>query len=261
MSTVRLLSYNVRSLRDDRAALARVIRACAPDVVCVQEMPRFARWRALRRRFSGSCGLAVASARRPAGLAVLAAPRVRVLHSEYHLLSRVPRMHRRGLALAIVEVDGRRLGVASTHLDLAGEPRRRHVGEVLDRLEATRRAHGVPVVLAGDINEQPHGPAWGDLAGALQDAYATSPVGGGETYSSSAPRRRIDGVFADHGLEVVSCGVPSDAALADDLPLATDHLPLLAVLRLPDTGSDRRADADPDAAPDTGPDAHAGPGA
>jgi endonuclease/exonuclease/phosphatase family metal-dependent hydrolase len=34
---VRVLSYNVRSMRDDRAALARVIRACAPDIVCVQE--------------------------------------------------------------------------------------------------------------------------------------------------------------------------------------------------------------------------------
>ncbi|MFD0632519.1 endonuclease/exonuclease/phosphatase family protein [Catenulispora yoronensis] len=49
--TVRVLSYNVRSLRDDRAALARVVRGCEPDVVCVQESPgssagagRLGRW-------------------------------------------------------------------------------------------------------------------------------------------------------------------------------------------------------------------------
>ncbi|MGW5694584.1 endonuclease/exonuclease/phosphatase family protein, partial [Streptomyces asiaticus] len=44
-AVVRVLSYNIRSMRDDREALARVIRACAPDVVCVQEAPRFFRWR------------------------------------------------------------------------------------------------------------------------------------------------------------------------------------------------------------------------
>ena len=42
---VRVLSYNIRSMRDDTAALARVIRACAPDLVLVQEAPRFFRWR------------------------------------------------------------------------------------------------------------------------------------------------------------------------------------------------------------------------
>ena len=44
-AVVRVLSYNVRSLRDDPAAVARVVRACAPDLVLVQEAPRFFRWR------------------------------------------------------------------------------------------------------------------------------------------------------------------------------------------------------------------------
>lgn len=38
-AVIRVLSYNVRSLRDDTEALARVIRACEPDLVCVQEAP------------------------------------------------------------------------------------------------------------------------------------------------------------------------------------------------------------------------------
>jgi endonuclease/exonuclease/phosphatase family metal-dependent hydrolase len=45
MSTLRLLSYNVRSLRDDASAVARVIRAAEPDLVCIQEAPRLFRWR------------------------------------------------------------------------------------------------------------------------------------------------------------------------------------------------------------------------
>ena len=46
MATVRIMSYNIRSLRDDRAAVVRVIRDVDPDVVCIQEAPRFFRWRA-----------------------------------------------------------------------------------------------------------------------------------------------------------------------------------------------------------------------
>ena len=36
---LRVVSYNVRELADDTAALARVLRAAAPDVVCLQEAP------------------------------------------------------------------------------------------------------------------------------------------------------------------------------------------------------------------------------
>ena len=36
--TTRLMSYNVRGLKDDRAALLRVIRHAAPDVLCLQEI-------------------------------------------------------------------------------------------------------------------------------------------------------------------------------------------------------------------------------
>src|SRR3954454_15258183 len=116
MPTVRVLSYNIRSLRDDPAALARVVRGCRPDLVCLQEMPRFLSWRTKRRRLARHCELAVAAGRRAAGLAVLAGPRVRVLHREYHLLTRVPMLHRRGVAIAVAEVEGARLIAASTHL-------------------------------------------------------------------------------------------------------------------------------------------------
>ena len=34
-AVIRVLSYNIRSMRDDTEALARVIRACAPDLSCI----------------------------------------------------------------------------------------------------------------------------------------------------------------------------------------------------------------------------------
>src|SRR4051794_39433061 len=37
---IRVLTYNVRDLKDDVDALVRVISAVAPDVACLQEVPR-----------------------------------------------------------------------------------------------------------------------------------------------------------------------------------------------------------------------------
>src|SRR4051794_41823180 len=58
-AVIRVLSYNVRSLRDDTAALARVIGACAPDLVLVQEAPRFFRWRKKLARLAAASGQVV----------------------------------------------------------------------------------------------------------------------------------------------------------------------------------------------------------
>jgi endonuclease/exonuclease/phosphatase family metal-dependent hydrolase len=234
---LRVVSYNVRSLRDDVSALARVVRGVRPDLACLQEAPRMLLWRTRRRRFARCCGLTVAAGRRPAGLAVLAGPRVRVLHREFHLLARAPRLHRRGLAIAVVEVEGTRVIAASTHLDLADAPRRAHAGQVLALLERARHRYGAPVVLTGDINEEPGGAAWDLLARRFQDAHLAAPSGAGLTYSARDPRRRIDAVFVDPDIEVVGCGVPEAAAVAADYALATDHRPVLAELNLRGRGS------------------------
>ncbi|MEV4256171.1 endonuclease/exonuclease/phosphatase family protein [Spirillospora sp. NPDC049652] len=231
--TVRVVSYNIRSLRDDPDAVARVVRALRPDVLCLQEVPRFASWWWQRRRLARACGMRIAAGRRACGLAVFTAPRVERVAREFHLLSRVPDLHRRGLAVAVLRVDGTPLIAASTHLDLADEPRLRHVGEILALLERAKARHRAPVVLTGDINEEPDGPAWSRLADRFQDAHAVASEGDALTFSAARPDRRIDGVFADRGVEVLGCGVPTaPAALVADYPAATDHRPVLARLTL-----------------------------
>lgn len=224
---VAVLGYNLRSLRDDPEAVARVVRSCAPDLLCLQEVPRFGRWRARRDALAAACGMRVLASRRQAGLAVLGGPRVRLLSADYRLLTWSPPLHRRALALARVRVDGRPLAVASTHLDLAPGARLRHGMEILRLLAACSE----PVVLAGDFNETPGGAAWRLLAGAFQDGYALAPEGRGPTFPARAPRRRIDAVFADPALRVLGCGVPPDPA--GDFPQATDHCPVLARIALP----------------------------
>ena len=60
-AVVRVLSYNIRSMRDDTGALARVISACAPDLVLVQEAPRFFRWRKKLARLAAASGQVILS--------------------------------------------------------------------------------------------------------------------------------------------------------------------------------------------------------
>ena len=227
--TLRVLSYNVRSLRDDPAAVAAVIRSCRPDVVCLQEAPRFLRWRSKSAALARTAGLFVVTGGRPAGAMMLMARLGVDVHSTRDLLlSRTPGLHQRGLAVADVEVDGQRWVVASMHLGLRADERLRHTDEVIDALSS----YDVPVVLAGDVNERPGEPAWSVLAEVYQDSWTAAggdESGPGGTFRSDAPYERIDGVFADRRLTATSCEVP-------DLPevaTASDHRPVLAVLSLP----------------------------
>lgn len=232
MAAVRLLSYNVRSLRDDAAAVARVVRGIAPDVLCLQEVPRFGAWRLRRRRLADACGMRIAAGRRACGLAVLTAPHVRREAREFHLLTPDPDLHRRALAIAVLEIRGARLIAASTHLDLKDDPRLRHAGEILAHLDRARTRYGAPVILAGDFNEEPGGRTWTRLTQTLEDAYETAPTGEELTFSSRTPTRRIDAVFTDPQFRPTACGVPTDETLKKLYPGATDHRPLMADLDL-----------------------------
>ena len=225
MAELRLLAYNVRSLRDDRHAVAAVVRACRPDVACIQEAPRFLRWRSKRAALARESGLLVATADRVGGLLVLTALRAQVVSTSFTRLSKRPRLHQRALVTATVDVDGARWVVGSLHLSLDPRERVTHVGEV----EVATASYDAPVVLAGDVNETAEGPACQALAARWQDAWAVAPAGEGDTYPAARPVRRIDAVFADRRLTVVEAGVPD----VPGVTAASDHRPVLAVLRQP----------------------------
>jgi endonuclease/exonuclease/phosphatase family metal-dependent hydrolase len=232
-AVVRLLSYNIRSLRDDRAALARVIRACDPDVVCIQEAPRFFRWREKSRDLAAACGLLWVAGGRPAtGPMVLTNLRPKLLRSEEVLLPRTPGLHERGFAIAHLRVGRARFAVLSAHLSLNRAERFDQTGMLLDQVDGFEEGYAVA---AGDINERPDGKGWQRLAGRLQDGWAVAPWGEENTSQAATPVQRIDGVFASAGITVLGCGVPvglpgvTDA----DLVAATDHRPVLSALHIP----------------------------
>ncbi|MEK8142682.1 endonuclease/exonuclease/phosphatase family protein [Streptomyces sp. M10(2022)] len=232
-AVIRVLSYNVRSLRDDVGALARVIRACAPDLVLVQEAPRFFRWRKAAARLAAMTDLVIlGGGATAAGPLLLCSLRATVERTEDVLLPLTAGQHRRGFATAVVRIAGTRLGVLSCHLSLRREERTAQAGLLLERLEAMDVPHAVA---AGDLNDVPEGRAFVRLAGRLQDCWAVRPWGGEHTFPAHGPRKRIDAVFATAGIEVLGCGVPAGlpGVSEADLRAATDHLPVLAALRVP----------------------------
>ncbi|TDD48694.1 endonuclease/exonuclease/phosphatase [Nonomuraea terrae] len=228
--TIRVATYNLHGMRDSVPALTRVITAMRADVLCVQEAPRFGRWRARRAALAAAAGLAVATPGRVGGVAVLTGRRARVVHAESHRLRGFLGLERRGMAVAVVQAGGTRLAVGSLHLDLSDPARMHHAAEAVALMERVSARFGAAIVLAGDLNEQPHQPAWRYLATRLADCYAAAPKGDGPTFSARRPSVRIDGVFAAREARVVSCG-GVDAEIAD-LGAASDHLPVVAELRL-----------------------------
>ncbi|MFF9176163.1 endonuclease/exonuclease/phosphatase family protein [Streptomyces sp. NPDC014793] len=232
-AVVRVLAYNVRSMRDDTDALARVITACAPDLVLVQEAPRFFRWRKKLARLAAASGQTVLTGgATAAGPAILCSLRATVERTEDVLLPLTPGLHRRGFATAVVRFGGARLGVLSCHLSLRQDERHEQGGMLLDRLAALGVEHAVA---GGDLNERPDGRTFRRLAAALRDCRAVSPWGGEFTSTTTDPHQRIDAVFATEGIEILGCGVPLGlpGVSEADLRAATDHLPVLAALRIP----------------------------
>ncbi|WP_432198471.1 endonuclease/exonuclease/phosphatase family protein [Streptomyces sp. bgisy027] len=232
-AVIRVLSYNIRSLRDDTDALARVIRACAPDLVLIQEAPRFFRWRKKLARLARASDLVVLTGgATAAGPAILCNLRATVERTQDVLLPLTPGLHRRGFATAVVRFGGARLGVLSCHLSLRKDERLQQGGMLLDRLAGLGTEHAIA---GGDLNDRPTGRTFRLLAESLQDCWATAPWGGEYSSTPADPHQRIDAIFATKGVEVLGCGVPAGrpGVTPTDLRAATDHLPVLAALRVP----------------------------
>jgi endonuclease/exonuclease/phosphatase family metal-dependent hydrolase len=231
---MRMMSYNVRSLRDDKHAVVRVIRSVEPDVVCIQEAPRFLFWRRKCRWLAAASGLSIAEGGRVAAAnLILVRPGVEVEASRSVLFTKDPKIHQRGMAMALLRVPEGRVVVGGTHLDGYQQPRLRHVHELFAALDAFV-PEGVPFALAGDFNDDPGSVVWSTLQARAVDAFGAVGEGDGFTLNVTDPTRRIDGVFASAGL------VPRTAEALDspDVRVASDHRPFVTELALAPRSND-----------------------
>jgi endonuclease/exonuclease/phosphatase family metal-dependent hydrolase len=221
VSTLRVATYNVRDLLDDNAAAARTVRSISPDVLCLQEFPRWVTSLPRMRAFERATGMSwVGRSWFSGGTTIFTAERVPVAFRRHRHLWVRPFRSPRGYALAGVRVEGMpEVLVGSIHLGLFPAERVRHARQILRRVAGDR-----PVVLAGDLNELDDGAALAELRTAgLRVVSPPTP-----TFRARNPTRRLDLVLASRHLVPVTG--PSVELPVEDLVAASDHRPTWADL-------------------------------
>lgn len=231
---LRILSWNLWELRGDLAALIDAVDDLQPDVLLVQEAPRFvlptARLQWLARRIGRRVLLGGAGGR---GLAVLATEEVaaqvirRGAHPVDQTFSDLDSTYPRGVAAVRLSIPGGGgVVVASTHLALQEDNRLRHA----EHLAALVRGAGAPVVVGGDLNETAEGEARRVLDPLLRDPATASE----QTFPATSPRRRIDAVLVTDEIEVKNAHAVRSTRTVDEVRLAgaSDHLPTLLDISL-----------------------------
>lgn len=223
---LRVLSWNLWELRGDLRALVDVVRDLDPDVLLVQEAPRFVLPRARLRWLAGELGMRVLLHQR--GMALLAAPDAAaqvIRRGRRDAPGQKPSVYPRGVAAARLSLPGGgEVVVAGTHLALDPEGRLRHARHLCDLV----RGAGAPVILGGDLNETAAEPAVAELTRELSDPAAEEDA---PTFPASRPRRRIDMILASRELRARSGVVTSTPGVsAERLAGASDHLPVLCTV-------------------------------
>jgi endonuclease/exonuclease/phosphatase family metal-dependent hydrolase len=214
------MAWNVHGFRAGTPAVAEVIAEQGPEVVLLNEVGYLGfRVHRLARRL-GMGVVTGGTLRHRIPNAVLARPPWRVVDHRVEVLPRMSHELRRGAVLATIGRAGRRVLAVSVHLGLSTRERRRHAEVLTDLLGARHE----PVVLGGDLNESPDGPAASWIGERYWDAYGNLEGPDGLTFPSTDPRARIDYVFVS-GVEVERAWVAGE-------PGASDHLAVLADLRL-----------------------------
>lgn len=243
LRTVRILTYNVRNCLGvdgmlSPSRIASVIAETQADIVALQELDA-------RRARSAGIDQAHAIAGELGMHHVYFHPALRVIEEEYgdailtatrsRLVKAGPlpefsrKREPRGALWAAVDLGGLELQVINTHFGRGRAERRAQADAILGPEWLGHPDCRAPVVLLGDFNSFPRGRVYRRFAGVLRDAQAA--VEGHRpqaTFPSPLPLFRIDHVFVSADITVKSV-TTLRAPLAR---LASDHLPLLADLRI-----------------------------
>lgn len=219
---LRVASYNLRGLKDDGAAAAEIVRAIDPDVLLLQEVPRWPGSSYAITAFARECGL-LWSGRNAfvSQTSLMTSIRVDAKDNVDRRLKVGLRETPRNYTVSWVRrADGLRATVVSVHLSLRGDQRVEHIKTVLAQLADDPLVDDdAPLIIGGDVNEGRDGAAWGTLAEQLTEVSDDAM-----TFPSRAPRVRIDAIFARGHSSVT----PGDRSVLEglDLAAATDHLPV-----------------------------------
>jgi endonuclease/exonuclease/phosphatase family metal-dependent hydrolase len=234
--TLRVMTYNIHvgvgmDKKLDLARIADVINGEHPDLVGLQEVDRgvkrtegrdeiaeLAKLTSMNYAFAhnldyqgGQYGVAILS-------------RFPIRKTDHRKYENLREAERRGMIRVEVELDGRIINFATTHLDYQYED-----GRVFETQQLLKFLDGVkgPLIVVGDFNDEPSGGAYKLMLTRFQDAWGVAKTKEeGLSYPADKPAKRIDYVFTRQ-LDRVRARRAWVVST-----LASDHLPVLAELEM-----------------------------
>ncbi|MEV8515588.1 endonuclease/exonuclease/phosphatase family protein [Dactylosporangium sp. NPDC051484] len=222
MTKIRVLSYNLHGLKDDRRALASAVREAAPDLAILQEAPRRFRWRQKSADLARGFELVIGGGGLPAlGNLILTNLRVRAITAWNVRYPLTPGRHMRGAAFVRCRVGRSTFVAAGSHLSTDAAERPAQAALLKQYMDEVAE----PLLFAGDLNENSGGAAWRMIADGLTDAAGTDER---PTFPATAARDRLDAIFVDRRFTVLQY----DVIDTPQTRAASDHFPIVADLEL-----------------------------
>ncbi|MDQ8181121.1 endonuclease/exonuclease/phosphatase family protein [Pelagicoccus sp. SDUM812005] len=239
--SLRVVSYNVHGgvgidRRVNSERMARVIEHFNADVVCFQEAYESENGPSLRKSVAKAFGPDFYYSFLPLhqkngvqyGLALASKYKVDIIRSEAFRLpgKRFALREPRGSIWAQIAFrDALPLNVINTHFGLNSAERIAQAECLLGEKWLGSLDEDERVVICGDFNAGPRGPAYLAFASKLSDTQLTAGNGRpSASFLSWAPLRRIDHIFASPHLKVPDSGVLRSRSIRN----ASDHLPVYA---------------------------------
>src|SRR6266704_691618 len=233
---VRVMTYNIHvgvgmDKKMDLQRIANVINQEHPDLVGLQEVDRGVKrtqgvdeiaelGRMTRMEYAFAHNLDYQGGQY--GVAILS--RYPILKTDHRMYRNKREAERRGMIRIEVNVGGRRLSFATTHLDYQYEDGRIfEAGQLLDFLKGGKEA----VIIVGDFNEEANGDAYKLFTAYFRDGWLESKAKEtGLSYPADKPKKRIDYIFYSANTEVRA----RKTWVVNTL--ASDHVPVVADLEL-----------------------------
>lgn len=230
----RVATYNIHGCigadgRFDVGRIAAVLGEVAADVVLLQEVgdhvgraPTINQAHALAVGLGMDYALGYTMPTGPWGYGNVVLTRGRLVSSSRFDLSVAGREPRGCLRVEIELDDGATVTALALHLGLAWGERRRQIDQLLGPGGPVAEARGA-VVLGGDFNDWPPGPASRLVGRAFLDA-AWPSLEFAATFPARLPILRLDRLYSNGALEVTGYRVHRSALAR----VASDHLPVVA---------------------------------
>ncbi len=140
-----------------------------------------------------------------------------------------PSIEPRGAIWVEIEVNNQSINVINTHLDVRVRPRRAQLEALLSKEWTNHPDYQGTTVFCGDFNTLPSSPLYRKLKENFKDTQYKSSIGNPRgTFSARFPTARIDYIFVNEEINVLSSYVPSTELTR----IASDHLPLITDLQI-----------------------------